>query len=197
MPGLRRPERAISPRPMTAAGRKARVDGGARAGGVGIAASVGGGGAADHPEPRRRPGCRHGRPQGVAGRDIGGGAVALRGGEERRPELGAAGQAGGREAPVRGDRSLGEGRRGERGQREHAGLGAGRSAGHRSAPVWSNAAVAASPSRSPLRSSPSPRPGRDRHGPRPPGSGDRGSRPSRSGGRPFPSGFPPSPRPCA
>ena len=51
------------------------------------------------------------------------GAVALGGGEEQQPELIAGGQAGGLEAPVRGDRRLGEGRRGERGQREHTGEG--------------------------------------------------------------------------
>ena len=42
--------------------------------------------------------------EGVVGRDIRGGGVALGGGEEQQPELVADGQAGGREAPAREDR---------------------------------------------------------------------------------------------
>ena len=41
--------------------------------------------------------------EGVVVRDVGGRAVALGGGEEQQPELVARGQAGGLEAPVRGD----------------------------------------------------------------------------------------------
>ena len=66
MPRLCRPERSISPRPVTATGRKAPVDGDARAGGAGR------GGRrrrCSRPpwRPRCRPGCRHGRPRRGSG----------------------------------------------------------------------------------------------------------------------------------
>ena len=204
MPRLCRPERSISPRPVTATGRKAPVDGDARAGAAGRVAGAGVGGAAGHPEARAV-----GLDVGMAGRGevLDGGSRyrrrtrraswRSRGGEEQQPELCAVGQAGGREAPVRGDRSLGEGWRLERGQREHAGPGAGRSARHRSASVVSNAGAAASPSRFRSGSSTSPLPSRDRRRPRPPGSGSRGSRPLRGGAGRFHQVLHPPPRPCA
>ena len=86
------------------------VDGDARAGGAGVVAGVDGGSAPDRPEPRAVgpdvgvAGRGEVLDEGVVGRDIGGRAVALGGGEEQQPELVAAGQAGGREAPVIGDR---------------------------------------------------------------------------------------------
>ena len=78
-------------------------------GGGGVVAGVDGGGAADHPEARAVgldvgvAGRGAGLDEGVVVRDIGGRGVALGGGEEQQPELGAGGHGGGLEAPVRGD----------------------------------------------------------------------------------------------
>ena len=91
------------------------VDGHARAGGAGVVAGVDGGGAADHPEARAVgpdvgvAGRGEVLDEGVVVRDIGGRGVALGGGEEQQPERVAGGQAGGLEAPVRGDRVDGAG----------------------------------------------------------------------------------------
>ena len=91
-----------------------------RAGGGGIVASVGVGGAADRPEAGAVSldvgVAARGEvlDEGVVGRDLGGGGVALGGGEEQQPELLAGGQASGLEAPVRGDKSLRERWRAER-----------------------------------------------------------------------------------
>ena len=52
--------------------------------------------------------------EGVVVRDVGGRGVALGGGEEQQPELVARGQAGGLEAPVRGDLGGGGGSNGRR-----------------------------------------------------------------------------------
>ena len=90
------------------------VDGDARAGGAGVVAGVDGAGAADRPEAPAvgLDGGVAGRgavlDEGVVVRDVGGQGVALGGGEEQQPELGADGQAGGREAPARED-LVGEG----------------------------------------------------------------------------------------
>ena len=83
--------------------------GGAGVRGLGVVAGVGVSGAADRPEARAVgldvgvAGRGAGLYEGVVGRDIGGRAVALGGGEEQQPELGAGGHGGGLEAPVRGD----------------------------------------------------------------------------------------------
>ena len=194
MPRLCRPERSISPRPVTATGRKAPVDGDARAGGAGRGAGVGG--AAGHPEARAV-----GLDVGLAGRGevLDGGSRyrrrsrrasrRSRGGEEQQPELGAVGQAGGLEAPVRGDRSLGEGWRLERGQREHAGPGARRGIGRRQS--------CRTPERQPrrpdfgrVRQHPPPEPGSSEASPA--GFRKRRIPPVRRRRRPFPSGAPPS-----
>ena len=93
---------------------------GAGVGGVGVVAGVDGGGAADHPEARAVvldvgvAGRGAGLDEGVVVRDIGGRGVALGGGEEQQPELVAGAQAGGDEAPVRGDRIGGQHRRDRR-----------------------------------------------------------------------------------
>ena len=86
-------------------------------GGGGVVAGVGVFGAADHPEARAVgpdvgvAGRGEVLDEGVVVRDIGGRGVALGGGEEQQPELVAGAQAGGDEAPVRGD--LGGGGRGQ------------------------------------------------------------------------------------
>ena len=69
------------------------VDGDARAGGGGVVAGVGVGGAADRPEARAVAldvgvaGLGAVLDEGVVVRDVGGGGVALGGGEEQQPEL--------------------------------------------------------------------------------------------------------------
>ena len=111
------------------------VDGDALVGvgerGGGVVAGVGVFGAADHIEARAV-----GLDGGVAARgeeldervvdrDVGGQGAAPGGGEEQQPEPGADGQAGGLEAPVRGDRGGGGGVVGDGGDPAGAGGEAG------------------------------------------------------------------------